>query len=336
MLRLALGDTLAQHDPAAEARRRFFGAAFWIVLAGFLVYALCQSVWSTWKPPSLINILFIVLFNFAWRLSWNRHAKGFQPPLNALSATLTATGRCGHCGYPITNLSPAEDGRVECPECSMAWHTDRMVASQSPFDQERLSLRLKLLRSTKFSGAGLATDDRGVLLAKPVVWPPPRFSKDLPPRFHDHLVGRFKRRQALLRQRPLFALAIVWFFAILSIPIWDDKQQPAWPIITVIFTLIAVVLAFAITRVSLARQHVRIEYLAACCCPECHSLLERSIPQFDGCVPCPSCNHAWRADALGTPPPDHALTNVPCHSCGYNAVNLPICPECGTVTPKAS
>lgn len=329
---------IQEANPKAEDRRRSIAFVCYIGFAVLVAVQIMRAPSLADLLPRLLGSLWVPAIFVSYHLYQIIHARrtrDFTPPLSTNSATLLATGHCGCCGYPLTALQSEHDNCVVCPECSAAWNVSRFTLVPHP---QHAAARIESLRlgSMRFH---LYQDDRGVLLTNPVKWPPGFSMKSFPPRFRDAIEGTLNAHRSKQIRTRLVIVAAFWCFTSLAFVINLDARDRTWGFmifILTVFTLIAGTLAYAVFRFSLPVRQVRLAYLERRCCPNCHSLIPNTPPAFDSCIPCQLCEHAWRADALGTPPPDPQLSHVPCHSCGYNTVNLPICPECGTVMPKTS
>jgi hypothetical protein len=293
---------LHEFNPKAEQRRQWFLS---LLNAAFLIWAVYSLAIRPPSPSRLTiwPILVPVFIIYFVRSSRRRHERGFQPSLSPYAGTLVAMGRCGCCGYTLENIAPTEAGHLQCPECGSSWHRDRLIAADNPADQDRMATRMRHFRS-KQEYAGIITDDRGVLLRNLVIWPPKRFAPDLPPRFHGWLEDVLHEQRTSAARIPFIILAVISILAMILLIAADQTPLQSWPIIVVVITIIALLIAYALNRVNLARDLVRTAYLGLCCCPECNTLIPPGPTEFDGCVQCTTCKHAWKANALGTPPPD--------------------------------
>lgn len=329
-----VNEVFAKNHATQAALQRVVTLVSWACVALYLVWLINRG-----STPSFPLVIFVMVLMAFGRVFGSHGSKpGSRIPQDAFShhrGTLLATGRCGCCGYSLLELAPANDGCVECPECSAAWHPSRVIFMGSTSKVDEGNRLIKLL-ATGNRGLGLFADDRNVLLTDPVTWPPGLFNKDFPARFRKPLTDRLTERTSRHRTPALTALGCVWLASILSIPFWDDPRDSLFVIVTVIFSLIAAGIGYLIIRAHLPQKHVRTACLDLCCCPECKSLLDPTQSAFDARTVCKQCGRAWLTADLGTPPPDPAATTNPCPSCGYNAVGPLLCPECGGPVPKVT
>ena len=308
----AMSVVLAEVDPKGETRRRIVRSCMMGFAGVALIYCLFLSG-TPWRPTTATYAILptVICFQSLFFLWQRGREKGFRPSLPAHTATLVAVGRCGSCGYPMIGSMRGADACVECPECGAAWHSDRMVFVEDPAARPRITLRLRSIR-TRDVFASIITDDRGVLLGKTVGWPGALSAADLPPQFHEAISSRLEARRRAQRRIPFAALGVCWLLAVAAVAVRDDPADSRLPLVVTILTPIALAVAYIIYRSSVPSRHVRSVFLDLCCCPECNSLLPAGKPEFDGCILCTGCKHAWRLDALGTPPDGPALLLPPC------------------------
>lgn len=269
------------------------------LLIFFYGYRLSVVGFFTTAGYATATILFVYGLIFAamqYRLRYKKN-------LPELSATSTAFGHCGACGYDLTTGTPAEDGCVVCPECGAAWHKHRQTHADIGLDVQGKMLKLAVAGSSRKSQSAYGTkDDRGVVLLGGYSWPHSMFAGRMPESAAP-AVALFKRRRWTIRYWCYGVAFAVWLVLMLLFVLGGAFRQPS--------DLIAMgaglggflgFVALMASFINLSAARVRQLSLRACRCPECFTPLEPQLVAFDGCTVCRGCRAAWNVVDVGPEP----------------------------------
>jgi ssDNA-binding Zn-finger/Zn-ribbon topoisomerase 1 len=211
-------------------------------------------------------------------------------------AWLAAYRHCGACGYSLGEVEPDGDGIATCPECGSAWHRDRWThAGRDPREDREMLAWLRMRRGGRRDGF----DDRGLPVALREVWSPRWLCNDA---FPPEVRGRVRARLVRLAWRRIGWMSAVaigaWIAGVAALMRWRDPVPRYWWLhLGLIGAITGVMLAgviYVIVRTAARSSEVRDVSLDEGRCPSCGEGLEGRKAEFDGCVTCAPCRHAWR------------------------------------------
>jgi uncharacterized Zn finger protein (UPF0148 family) len=246
--------------------------------------------------PLVIYVAYFAGWIVYMRRSAKRPGSSFWMAVWSRIAWLAAYRHCGACGYSLAEVEPGGDGFATCPECGSAWHRDRWtLEGRDPRQDRALLAWLRRSHDTKRNGF----DDRGLPITMRVGWMP-RWIGDawVPPdmrsRVRERLARVARRRIAWMGATALVAW-VVAFVVLMRVrdPLprdwWSDFQ-----VIGVITWMMYMGVLYVIVRTSVRSTDVRAAVIDEDRCPSCGEGLAGRETQFDGCVTCGRCLHAWR------------------------------------------
>lgn len=280
-----------------------------------------------WTVPVIITVWFVAsryasmktvlpIF-FVWPLVTTmaaaRARRGDNIPLvlreRMADASLLRAGRCAACAFSLRDIEIQEDGCVVCPECAAAWNRDRWRVAIA--DAPKLAARGVECAVTKERAAN-QVDDRGAVLAEPMMWKP----KWLRTRQIDRTTPQSSSLDRLLSQGAAASRRkLAWILIPLAIVAVAGTMlliDAAGGTISVAPEVLVALLGFCAIFALILRYKaqftvdVRAIALANGACPACGGEIDpHTSRDFDGCVTCAACASAWRFDATGQPMTRH-------------------------------
>ena len=282
----------------------------WIALI-LLATVFARELFHGRNPFIYVQMLYIwIVCEILRMLSLPRGFRG-----RVAAASMVRAGRCGTCGFGLTEIEAGHDGCVTCPECGSAWHKDRWLDPHP--NAHALALRAA---ESPFRGSRAANlaDDRGALLTTPMdvraMWlvdllRTPKYS--LSPNDALLIKSFWQAKERAMRR----FVAVTFVAAVLATTIaWFAPSDPEFRLPAAI--LIGVI-AFAMVIVAVvvvAPNYVNIRQLALAHlrCPYCGTTIDPASPrQFDGCVQCSTCKAAWKLDGIAETQTGTAHTTIP-------------------------
>lgn len=120
-------------EPLMLAENKAFGGReYAVILFVGIPLAVFWLFTTPWIPtgfgselPDLIAFM-IVFLALAASALWILQGWIRAPRAQLIIEHTLAAAQCPACHYPLANLNPDDDHRVTCPECSSAWHAERI------------------------------------------------------------------------------------------------------------------------------------------------------------------------------------------------------------------
>jgi len=120
-------------DPLMIAENKAFGGRdYAVVLLTGIPLAIVWLFTTPWIPTNFMSdlpdlIVFMIVFLvLAASALWMMQGWVRAPRAQLIIEHKLAAAQCPACNYPLANLNPDDDHRVTCPECSAAWHAERI------------------------------------------------------------------------------------------------------------------------------------------------------------------------------------------------------------------
>lgn len=304
----------ASAHPGGQGRRaRWLLAIAQLVMPMAFLYFLHLTLgwlagWADWQVLALGAGVGVVLAIWArWREAAERDRQKLSPKPEAgppmLVAWLAANGHCGACGYSMEDSPVQSDGVRLCPECGAAWHADRVTRPRPPIESAKL-LYFTLSRTTE---DGLLVDHRGVALTRRArtLW---AWLKDAVPEGAGRLQA-WCRALGRARLRLILPWAVVgWVgvggFLVFTVP--AVKAHEIWVLAGLIVVVGIGIGAWVYMYAAMGMRPHELLNVILCdgLCPQCaRPLVPGEQAEFDGCVSCQHCGHAWKRDRIGAPFP---------------------------------
>lgn len=293
------------------------GAVGWLIYDAIRTGQIAQPPASFWAFATMCVILMIAN-------AWIGRRCVTQLPQPLLVATSLAAGRCGCCGSALRDVSPDEDGRVTCPACTAAWHSDRWAQGRVDVSHVHLAVRQAHdgVRMDPRDHRGVAIDPNAFsrekwtgpnLLAEmnaPKVVPTARERRDMARRDMDRV-----RERSMVRAVGLGLAACGLCAGVHALMHWafGTSMTPAsWAVYCGVF--VAIVMHGSANR-NLSFQRAALKQGL---CPNCGVVLSESARiEFDGCVSCTHCARAWRAAEVQRPMVPSTTTSSVANSFAY-------------------
>jgi len=217
-----------------------------------------------------------------------------------VTALIAAYGRCGACGYDLTDIPPNVDGCARCPECNAAWNLDR--ATMRACDPRTDPVLARHLRwSVLYGQHPLSDDDRGVPLDSPSF----RFRRWLRSdrrgrAFWGPRLAPRRESRSWLMGWVIRATLTLWMLANAGVVATHPMHRLTMIEmlgLAVLSGVIAIAVVIVAWRSGSPVEWARDLILTARVCPNCHDDLPdpRYVhPTLDGCTACATCGRAWR------------------------------------------
>lgn len=258
------------------------GPMLW-VLAIVVLFALVYAVWRMVQRARGSHAVLFSANNMT-------HVRD-----QAVANVLTASHRCGACGYGLRAESIESDGCVVCTECGAAWNHERLKPTAASPEAVTTELEATLKANERsphrqhderFMPCGIATHKERLDGEPPAS---PRGAEAL----------AVLRRKVLRRRLITCGCVAGTGAALLVVGFVIDRPLNHLGLIIAVAGAVLVVIALCIFGLSEDPKKRKAHYLSHRVCPRCLDELGTD-EAFDHCVVCPTCGAAWLASSLGT------------------------------------